>query len=295
MGDVALTGAPAARYATGWRSLSAGRGLRSSRMASSGWPDVQDALERPHLRRGFCDDRCRGAPAREQAIVQFVFLAIAVLVLLFGPSLWVRYVLWRYSRQRDDLPGSGGELARHLIDRFGLQNVTVESTDQGDHYDPQAHTVRLSKDNFSGKSLTAVAVAAHEVGHAIQHARGYRPLVLRSRLVGLAAAAEKLGVWFIMAVPVLGLVTRSPLGGLAMLVLAIAAFGTGVLVHLITLPVEWDASFRRALPILERGRYISPRDHRGARRILRAAALTYVSASAAALVNFWRWMAILRR
>ncbi len=217
------------------------------------------------------------------------------MALVVGPSLWVRYVLKRYSRPREDFPGTGGELARHLLTRFGLEGVGVEPTDAGDHYDPRAKAVRLSPANYEGRSLTAVAVAAHEVGHALQDASGYKPLHLRTRLVGLAANAERLGALFVFAVPVLGFVTRSPLGGLLMLALALASFGTGVLVHLATLPVEWDASFRRALPLLEEGGYISARDQRGARRILRAAALTYVSASAASLLNFWRWLAVLRR
>lgn len=224
----------------------------------------------------------------------YLILIGLLLAAVFGPSLWARAILRRYSSHREDFPGTGGELARHLLDRFEMSDVRVEETKQGDHYDPRAKAVRLSPENLTGKSLTAVTVAAHEVGHAVQDHRGYAPLHLRTRLVGLAQGAEKLGALLLMVMPFAAMLTRAPSAGLLMLLGGLLSFGTAVLVHLITLPVELDASFRRALPVLASG-YLRPEDRPAARRILTACALTYVAGSLASMLNLWRWIAILRR
>ena len=97
--------------------------------------------------------------------------ALLLLALIFGPQVWIRRVLRQHGVDRPDLPGTGGELARHLLDEAGLQAVLVEPTDLGDHYDPDTRAVRLKREHHDGKSITAVAVAAHEVAHAVQHAR----------------------------------------------------------------------------------------------------------------------------
>lgn len=201
----------------------------------------------------------------------------------------------RHARPREDYPGTGGEFARHLLSRLGIAGVSVELTDKGDHYDPEAKTVRLTPANFDGKSLTAVAVAAHEVGHALQDKLGYRPLRWRTRLAGLANLAQQLGNALIILAPLVSGVTRAPSSALLMLVAGLASFGTAALVHLATLPVEWDASFRRALPLLEAGDYLSGKDQRAARQILTAAAFTYVAGSLAGLLNLWRWLRLLKR
>jgi Zn-dependent membrane protease YugP len=224
----------------------------------------------------------------------YLIILALVLALVFGPAVWAKSVLKRYSVQRGDYPGTGGELARHLLDRMGMQEVVVEETATGDHYDPRSKTVRLTEPNMNSSSLTAVTVAAHEVGHAIQDHTGYAPLRLRTRLVGFAQGAEKLGAFMLVAMPFVAMLTRAPSGGLMMLAAGLLSFGTAVVVHLITLPVELDASFRRALPILATG-YIPERDRPAARRILTACALTYVAGSLASMLNLWRWIAILRR
>ncbi len=96
---------------------------------------------------------------------------VLLLALVFGPQFWVQWAMKRHGGERPDLPGTGGELARHLLDEAGLQSVPVEETEIGDHYDPEARAVRLLPQNLAGRSVTAVAIAAHEVSHAIQHAR----------------------------------------------------------------------------------------------------------------------------
>lgn len=228
-------------------------------------------------------------------MIAVILALIIVFALIYGPQYWVNRVLRYYSVEQEHYPGTGGELAEHLIDKLGLQGVKVELTEQGDHYDPVDKVVRLSEQNYKGKSLTAITVAAHEVGHAIQHQLDYSPFKIRQRLIVVASGAEKLGAFMMFALPVMALISRSPHLGLGMFIIGIGSMLLGTLVHLTTLPVEWDASFKRALPILQEGRYISESEQRHAKKILTAAALTYVSASLASLLNLARWIAVLRR
>jgi Zn-dependent membrane protease YugP len=225
----------------------------------------------------------------------YLILILVLVLLVFGPQWWAQYTFRRYAQPLRRIPGNGGELARHLLDRFEMQNVGVEKTEPGnDHYDPHSRTVRLGPDNYDHNSLTAVAVAAHEVGHAIQHQRGEALLSLRTRLVYVATAAQKLGAAALVIMPIAAVLTRAPSAGLLLLVVGIGSLFLATLVHLITLPVELDASFNKALPILRSG-YISPEDEPVVRRILRAAAFTYLAGSLASLLNLWRWIALLRR
>lgn len=226
-----------------------------------------------------------------------VYLIVLLLLLasVFLPQVWVQHVLARYNRKPEvNFPGTGGELARHLLLRFGLEDVQVERTDKGDHYDPSTRCVRLTADKFDGKTLTAITVAAHECGHALQHAGAEPMFMLRSRLAHSAVWAARLGSFLIFAAPMLALLSRAPSPALVSVLGGFLIMGFGVLVQLVTLPVELDASFRKALPVLEAG-YLEPDQVPAARRILRAAAWTYVAASLAGLLSFWRWLAILRR
>lgn len=225
----------------------------------------------------------------------YLIVILVLLVLVFGPQWWAQYTFRRYAKPQQHIPGNGAELARHLLDRFEMQTVSVEKTAAGnDHYDPQNRSVRLSPENHDLNSLTAVAVAAHEVGHAIQHHRGEALLNLRTRLVQVASLAQKLGAAALVVMPLAALVTRAPSTGLILLIAGVGSMFIATLVHLVTLPVELDASFNKALPILREG-YVSKADEPKVRKILRAAALTYLAGSLASLLNLWRWIAILRR
>lgn len=224
-----------------------------------------------------------------------LIVILLVLIVVFGPGIWVQRVLERYSVPANRYSGTGGQLARHLLDKNGLQAVEVEATDQGDHYDPEARVVRLTEDKFGGRSLTAITVAAHEVGHALQHRDDYAPLRMRTRLVKATRGIEKVGAGVLMVSPFLGIVTRAPIVGLLMFGAGMATLGTSALVHFITLPTEFNASFARALPMLEERRILKAVDQPHAHKLLTAAALTYVSASLMSLLNIARWMAILRR
>ena len=218
-----------------------------------------------------------------------------VLALVFLPGLWVQRVLSKYAQPVDRYPGTGGELARHLLDELGLNEVRVEVTEQGDHYDPVTRAVRLTQEKFVGRSLTAITVAAHEVGHAHQDSQGFKPLRWRSTLVRLAAPAQRVGAGILMLAPMIGIVSRTPLVGLLMFLGGFLAMGMTTVIHLVTLPTELDASFARALPWLREGGYLKDGDEPHARKLLRAAALTYLSASLMSLLNVARWWSILRR
>jgi Zn-dependent membrane protease YugP len=223
-----------------------------------------------------------------------IYLIIIAITVLFGPHLWARHILNRYNRQ-EYFSGSGIDLARLVLAHLNLNDVTVEMTDAGDHYDPTGKTIRLTKKICGRKTLTAVVVAAHEIGHAIQDDSGYKPLKTRTRMIGTAQKIERIGAIIMMAVPVLAGVTRAPSVGVLMFVGGFATLCIPVLVHLLTLPTEFDASFNRALPMLTSGSYIPPEDIPGARKILIACALTYVANSLIGLLNVWRWIRVLRR
>jgi Zn-dependent membrane protease YugP len=218
----------------------------------------------------------------------WVLLIVLIGALVFGPTLWVRSVMSRHSAERPDIPGSGGELARHLLDSANLQDVIVEQSSVGDHYDPTEKAVRLTKANYENHSLTAVAVAAHEVGHALQDRDGYKPLHARQRMNKAAALTDTIGSVVLFALSFAGTAAAGPrmlmLGVIAVILMGLIR----VAANLITLPVELDASFKRALPILEHGAYVSEDDLPAARGILKAAAYTYVAASAMQLLNFLR-------
>jgi len=227
--------------------------------------------------------------------MHLLVILLLLLLAIYAPQWWVQRVLARYNREAEEnFPGTGGELARHLLDRFNLQAVKVEVTPQGDHYDPLERAVRLTDDKFNGRTLTAITVAAHECGHALQHAVEQPSFMWRTRLAQAAMWAGRIGSFLLFAAPFLVLLTKAPAPGLLSALGAFLIMGFGVVVQLITLPVELDASFRKALPLLEDG-YLEDRQVPGARRILRAAAWTYVAASLASLLNFWRWLAVLRR
>jgi Zn-dependent membrane protease YugP len=217
------------------------------------------------------------------------------LLLVFMPTLWVRWVMQRYSADLPDLPGTGGELAQHLIERLGLEGVGVETSDIGDHYDPENRMVRLSEGNWSGKSLTAVAVAAHEVGHAVQHHQNDARLNARTKLIPIVTVLGQLSVGVLTVVPIIGLLTRHPAPTLLIAGIGLSGLLFRMLLHLVTLPTEWDASFGKALPVLTEGKYISPEQEKVVRRVLGAAALTYFAAALADAFNLFRWAALLIR
>ncbi len=225
--------------------------------------------------------------------ILIALLVLSIAALIFGPQWWVRRTLEKHQRERADFPGTGAELARHLLDEAGLDGVPVEATQPGgDHYDPTSRTVRLSPVHHDGRSIAAVAVAAHEVAHAVQHAQGMSLFDWRGRLIRLMIYVDYAAMAAAFIVPVLGAISRHPAVIIANIGVIIALLALRLVVHLVTLPVELDASFGKALPVLERGNYLAQTDMPAARQVLKAAALTYVAAALVSLLDLGR---LLRR
>ena len=227
-----------------------------------------------------------------------MFLAAGALIaiaIIFGPSLWVKLVMKRYSSEKPEIPGTGGELANHLIERFSLKDVKVEVTELGDHYDPIEKKVRLLREHYESKSLTAVAIAAHEVGHAIQDHQGDKRLATRTKMIPIVDKVARWSVAIIYLSPVIGIITRHPMPFSLLLLLGLSGFIARMMVHAVTLPIEYDASFSKALPLLREGNYVSQSDEKAVSLILKAAALTYVSAALADILNIGRWIVLLLR
>ena len=209
------------------------------------------------------------------------FLVLVGLVLCLGASALVNSTMRKYSKVRNMRGLTGAEAARNILNREGLYNVQIEclNSDDGDHYDPRTDTVRLSYNNFNGTSVTAVSVAAHECGHAIQHAIGYAPLEFRSAIVPVANFGSTLS-WPLFLI---GLFS-----GIRPLVTAgIVLFSLAVLFQLVTLPVEVNAS-ARALKMLQSTGILGADETKGARKVLTAAAMTYVAALAASILQLLR-------
>jgi len=225
-------------------------------------------------------------------VVLAIIGAIALFALILGPQWWVRSTMTSHAVERPDFPGTGGELARHLLDEHGLHSVKVEITESGDHYSPDDKAVRLSKGNHDGRSVTAVAVAAHEVSHAMQDAEHYAPLHLRQKLARHAKVIESVGGLLLVATPFIFALTRSSAVLALQTVLALGILGATVAIHAFTLPTELDASFKRALPLLKH--YLPEKDMPPARRVLKAAAFTYVASALVSLIDVARWFRILR-
>jgi uncharacterized protein len=218
--------------------------------------------------------------------------SILFIGLIFGPQFWINWILKTHGGERADMPGTGGELARHLLDDAGLQDVKLEMVTAGDHYSPDDKAVRLSEAHFKGKSITAVAVAAHEVAHAIQDRDGYGPLLWRQRLVKKTIVIERIGSIMLMATPLVFALVRSPVVLFLEVAVALGILASSIVMHIFTLPTEFDASFKKALPVLEN--YLPPEEMPGARSVLKAAAFTYVAGALVSLLNVARWLRILR-
>lgn len=218
---------------------------------------------------------------------------VAFVALIFGPQVWIKWTMRTHAAELPNMPGTGGELARHLLDDAGLQDVKVEVVADGrDHYSPDEKAVRLSDANFKGKSITAVAVAAHEVAHAVQHRDGYMPLLMRQRLVKKTIVVERIGSIVLMATPLVFALIKSPVVLLLELAAALGILASTIVIHIFTLPTEFDASFKKALPVLEN--YLPPDKIAGARSVLRAAAFTYVAGALVSLLNVARWLRLFR-
>jgi len=218
----------------------------------------------------------------------FIFLLVAMIVPL-AAHVYLMSTFGRYKRKSASSGLTGYEVARRMLDRNGLYDVQIQETKGklSDHYDPRTRTVRLSPDIHNKPSVAAVSVAAHEVGHAIQHAEDYGPLKLRSALVPVVNIANRLGFIVIIAGLMLEMFMIAQIG----IILIAGLF----IFQLITLPVEFNASTRAMDGMNDMNILHDHREQRGARKVLTAAALTYVAALIVALMELLRWVAILNR
>lgn len=209
-------------------------------------------------------------------------LVIIGMILCLGASALVNSTMRKYSRVRNMSGLTGAEAARRILNNEGLYNVQIEclQKDSGDHYDPRTNTVRLSSGNYNSASVTAVGVAAHECGHAIQHAKGYAPLSIRSALVPVVNIGSQLGIPLIL----LGVLLS---WNQVLIQIGIWAFALSVLFQLVTLPVEFNAS-RRAVVKVEQYGLLTSEENRGCKKVLTAAALTYVAAAASSILQLLR-------
>ncbi|MFD3006392.1 zinc metallopeptidase [Thermus tengchongensis] len=217
-------------------------------------------------------------------------LALLLMGLVFVASLVIQGGLQatfaRFSRVANSRGLTGAQVARAILDAHGLTHVRVEPVPGAltDHYDPHAKAVRLSEPNYASPSLAALAVAAHEVGHAVQDAHGYTWLRVRASLWPAASLGTNLGPILVVGGLMLGAIGLAKLG--LYLYLAVALF------QLVTLPVEFDAS-RRALEFLRRMGFLSQQEMAPARRVLTWAALTYVAALASSLATILYYASLL--
>jgi uncharacterized protein len=206
-------------------------------------------------------------------------------LVLSGLASWrIRSAFARYAQVPARRGLTGAEVARQLLDDNGAQDVQIEAV-QGslvDHYDPRNRVLRLSTDVWGSHSIAALGVAAHEAGHALQHAQGYGPIHLRSALVPIASIGSNFA--FLLFFVGIILAYAMPALGQGLVIGGIILYAFAVLFTLVTLPVEFDAS-RRAVLALEQGGYLEADEVVGARRVLRAAAYTYLAAALTAIVQ----------
>ena len=201
-------------------------------------------------------------------------LVIIGMLLCLAASAMVNSAMRKYSRVRNSRGMTGAEAARQILNNEGLYNVQIEClpSDSGDHYDPRTNTVRLGAGNYNGASVTAVGVAAHECGHAIQHAKGYAQLNIGSDLVPV----DNIGI--------LGVILS---WNQVLIQIGIWAFALAVLFQVVTLPVEFNASARAVAKVEQYG-LLTGEETKGCRKVLTAAAMTYVAATASAALQLLR-------
>ena len=216
----------------------------------------------------------------------YVVLVLPCLILSLWASSNVNSTFKRYSSQFSSRRITGAEAAQRVLSANGVRDVRIDrvSGNLTDHFDPKTNVIRLSDNVFSSTSTAAIGVACHEAGHAVQYSEGYFPIKLRSAIIPITNFGSRLAMPLIL----LGLLF-SYVGSFSytLVYLGIACFGLSLVFQLVTLPVEFNAS-RRAISAIEQGGILTEEEQKGARKTLRAAALTYVAATATALAQLLR-------
>lgn len=213
-----------------------------------------------------------------------IFMLPAIIISLIA-QVRVKSTFSKYSKVRAARGMTGAYAAQMVLQQNGVTGVTIERVAGSltDHYDPRTNTIRLSESVFDSASVAAIGVAAHEAGHAVQHATGYAPVKIRSALVPAVNLASSVSVWLVL----IGLV----LSMFELYFLGIIAFSVCTLFHLVTLPVELNAS-RRAVSTVSNAGYFSDDEIKGAKRVLTAAALTYVAALLTSVMQLFYYISL---
>jgi uncharacterized protein len=214
-----------------------------------------------------------------------VFL-VPPLLLGLGVQAWLKKTFGTYSNVPLSNGLNGARVAREMLDRNGLDEVPVEMAPGGplsDHYDPRKRALFLSEPVYTPASVAAAAVAAHETGHALQHAGGYAPLKLRSAMFPVVAFASNIWIWLLLA--------GAFLNALGLVAVALVLYGAAVAFHLVTLPVEFNASSRAAQQLRTLG-LVTADEQAGVKKVLNAAALTYVAGALAALTQLLYYLIV---
>lgn len=208
----------------------------------------------------------------------YIILMLPTIILMLWAQHRVRGTFQKYSQVANQRGMTGAEAARVILTSNGLGQVPVEPTrgELSDHYDPRSRTLRLSEPVYYGRSVAALGIAAHEAGHALQHAQGYLPLQVRGALVPAASLGSNLGWIMVLAGIVIGLTQLAWLG--------VIFFAAGTLFALVTLPVEFNASSRAMAQLTNLG-LVDRTEYDQNRQVLNAAAWTYIAGFAAALVQ----------
>jgi uncharacterized protein len=218
--------------------------------------------------------------------IEYFFLLFAIGLSMIA-QVKVKSTFDKYLKQRSQSGYTGAEAARQVLNKNGLYDVNIEMVNGklSDHYDPRTRVLRLSREVYSGSSVASIGVAAHEVGHAIQHAENYAPLKIRNAIVPVA----NFGSRFVFILIIGGIVLSMP----PLITLGVLAFMGIVIFQLVTLPVEFDAS-NRAVKNLKNG-IISVEEESAVKKVLNAAAMTYVTSALVAIAQLVRFIGLSRR
>ena len=217
----------------------------------------------------------------------FIYIIPALLFGLYA-QMKIQSTYGRYSQIYSSRGMTGQQVARYILDSNGLYDIPVQSIGGNltDHYDPRSKQIRLSNGVYNSSSIAAIGVAAHECGHAIQHAQGYAPLKIRNAIIPITNIGSQAAVPIIL----IGLFLNSD----TLITIGIIGYALMAIFQLVTLPVEFNAS-SRALAIIDSGNLLTTEEHKGAKKVLRAAAMTYVAALVSALAQLMRMLALTGR
>lgn len=218
----------------------------------------------------------------------YIVLVVPMIIISLIAQSSVKSRYRKYSRIANSRGLTGAMAAQKLLNRYGINNVRIEPVagELSDHYDPRSNVIRLSQGVFNTASVAAVCIACHEAGHATQHAEGYAPIKVRDSIIPICNIGSRIGI----PLALIGYV----FGFESLILIGIILYSLVFVFQLVTLPVEFNAS-SRALNFIEETDLLSQEEHRGAKRVLKAAAMTYVAAAATTLANILRLILRMRR